>query len=83
MNTETVQATVKDIMAAIFSMDTAGIGADFSLETVQEWDSLKHVNLVMALEQEFNLRINVEDAVEMTSFPAVCETLSRYLEHAE
>ena len=70
-------------MAAIFSMDAADIGADFALETVREWDSLQHVNLVMALEQEFNLRIYVEDAVEMTSFPAVCETLFRYLEHNE
>ena len=68
---------------AIFSLDAADIGPDSSLETVGDWDSLQHVNLVMALEQEFTLRINVVDAVEMTSFPAVCEMLSRYLEHNE
>lgn len=68
-------------MAAIFSVDAVDIGPDSSLETLSEWDSLQHVNLMMALEQEFKIQIEVEVAVEMTSFPAVCETLFRYLEY--
>jgi acyl carrier protein len=38
---------------------------------------------MMALEQEFGIRIDVEDAIEMTSFPAICKTLGRYLGDVE
>lgn len=79
MNEEVIQQRVKEVMASFFSVETADIGSDFSLKTVEQWDSLKHVGLMMALEQEFDVRIDVEEAVEMTSFIAVCEALSCYL----
>lgn len=79
MNTDSIEERAKEIMAAIFSIDVAEIGADSSLDTVKQWDSLQHVNLVMALEEEFELRIKVEDALDMSTFPLVCETLTRYL----
>lgn len=79
MKEETIQQQIKEVMAAIFSIEPVDIGPDSSLETVEQWDSLQHVNLMMALEQEFDIRIDVEDAVEMTSFLAVCKTLARYL----
>jgi acyl carrier protein len=79
MKEQAIREQVKDIMAAIFSIEPGDIGPDSSLDTIERWDSLQHVNLMMALEQEFGIRIEVEDAVEMTSFPAVCETIARYI----
>jgi acyl carrier protein len=46
---------------------------------VEKWDSLQHVNLIMALEKEFGVTIDVDDAVSMISFPDVCRALARYL----
>jgi acyl carrier protein len=46
---------------------------------VERWDSLGHVNLMMALEQEFGLRINPQDAASMTSFEEVCQKLREAL----
>ena len=83
MNEEAIQQRIKEVMAGIFSMDAADIGPGSSIETIEQWDSLQHVNLMMALEQEFNVRIDVEDAVEMTSFPAVCKTLANYLGYVQ
>lgn len=79
MNKEALQQRVRDVIAAIFSIEESEIGPECSIETVDRWDSLQHVNLMMSLEQEFGIRIDVEDAVEMTSFPAVCETIARYV----
>lgn len=79
MDEETIQQRIKEVMAGLFSMDATDIELDSSIETTEQWDSLQHVNLMMAIEQEFDVRIDVEDAVEMTSFPAVCKMLARYL----
>ncbi|MHC4664345.1 MAG: acyl carrier protein [Planctomycetota bacterium] len=83
MNEETIQERVKEIMAGVFSMRLTHVGTDSSIDTVEQWDSLQHINLMMALEQEFGIRIDVEDAVEMTSLRLVCERLARYLGGAE
>ena len=35
------------------------------------WDSVNHLNLVMALESEFGIRLSPEDALAMRSVRAV------------
>ncbi len=83
MSKETIQRRVKEVMAGLFSLDTINISADSSIETIEQWDSLQHVNLMMAFEQEFGIRIDVEDAVEMTSFTAICKILVGYFGDGE
>ena len=41
------------------------------------WDSLAHVNLMMSLEQIFDLFLEVEDFPRLTSVPAILEYLRR------
>jgi acyl carrier protein len=79
VDSDALQAQVKEVMAGLFSVSPDEIGPDSSLESVEQWDSLNHVNLMMALEQAFGVRIDTEDALEMISFDGVCKTLERYL----
>ncbi len=65
-------------MSGIFAIDESDINKNSSLETVENWDSLQHVNLIMALEEDFGLQIDVDDALEMVSFPEVVATMLRY-----
>jgi acyl carrier protein len=43
-----------------------------------EWESLKQMNLVSALEDEFDLDMEPDDIVEITSFSAGIEILKKY-----
>lgn len=79
MSEKDISERVKDVMGVFFSLDPSDITADSSIETIEQWDSLQHLNLMMALEREFGIRIDVEDAVEMTSFATICKILARYL----
>ena len=36
-------------------------------DTIKSWDSLTHINLVLALEAEFDLSLSPDDASEMLS----------------
>ncbi len=65
-------------MSGIFAVDEADLDENSSLETVENWDSLQHVNLIMALEEDFGVQIDVDDALEMVSFPEVVATMLRY-----
>ena len=46
-------------------------------EDLPQWDSLAHLNLMMALEQTFGLTLEVEDFDRLTSVPAIVELLKR------
>lgn len=46
-------------------------------EDLPSWDSLGQVNLIMALEQTFDLYIEVEDFAELKSVPAILDYLAR------
>ena len=68
-----------DRVAALFEK-TFGIEAgEFSLETVPEdvlrWDSLGHMNLVMELEDAFNIHFEVDEITEMSSGGKIIEIL--------
>jgi acyl carrier protein len=59
---------IKEIMAAIFKISADEIDENTSPDTVEKWDSLQHINLVSSLEEEFNIRFNDEEIVEMMNF---------------
>jgi acyl carrier protein len=63
------------IFASVFDIDAG----DFSLETVPEdvlrWDSLGHMNLVMKLEDTFDIHFDVDEITEMSSARKIVEIL--------
>lgn len=64
-------------MANLFGIAAESIGDNASMESIENWDSLQHVTLVMALEQEFGVQLDVEDAFAMTDFRKICQSLER------
>jgi acyl carrier protein len=44
-------------------------------EDIAAWDSLGHVNLMMALEQTFDVYLDVEDFPLLNSVPAIIQYL--------
>lgn len=62
---------LKQVMATMLSVDAASIGPDASMDTIPNWDSLRHMNLVLALEEEFKVQIPDEDAGNITSYQLI------------
>ena len=42
------------VMSAVFEIPIESINQKSSPETIESWDSLKHMNLIVAIEEEFN-----------------------------
>ncbi len=58
---------VQRIVADIFSIPVEQIRPESSPETIEAWDSLQHLNLMLALEQEFGLVIAPEEIERLVS----------------
>lgn len=63
--------TLKDVMATVLEIAADSINDDTSMDTVETWDSIKHMSLVLAIEEEFGVSIPDEDAANITSYPLI------------
>lgn len=59
---------VKRVMAAVLEVDPSAIDDDASNDTIEAWDSLRQMNMVLALEEAFGISFPDEDAADATSF---------------
>ena len=62
---------MREVVAARLELDVADVDVDTSTDTVRTWDSVRHMNLVIALEQAFDITIPDDDVATMTSYPIV------------
>lgn len=67
---------LRDVVAATLKVPPAKITETTKSEELAAWDSLGHVNLMMALEQTYGVYLDVEDFPKLTSIPAILQYLS-------
>jgi acyl carrier protein len=71
-----VESRLKEVMAAVLEVDESELGDDASVDTISTWDSLHHMNLVLALEDEFGIRFPDEEVANLTSLRVLRDALS-------
>lgn len=79
MSREEIQSEVQDIMRDVFDLDDLEVSLDTTAEDVEEWDSLSHIRLIVAVERKFGFKFknseieslkNVGDLVNLISAKA-------------
>ena len=55
------------IVSDVFGVPVEELSDDSSPDTIPDWDSQAHINLVLSLEVEFGVSLSPEDAMEMLS----------------
>ncbi|MFC4313392.1 acyl carrier protein [Steroidobacter flavus] len=70
-----MEQRIKAVMARIMGVSPESIGDDASPANVARWDSLRHMKLMLALEEEFNVELSEEQIVGMTDYAQIAKTL--------
>ena len=70
---------VKEVMGAVLEVDASTIDDDASMDTIPSWDSVRHMNLVLALEDELGVSFPDEDAANATSLKLLLLVLQEQL----
>jgi acyl carrier protein len=74
-----IEDKLKKIMSKILKVDANEIHADSSPDNISTWDSLQHMNLVLGLEQSFNISFDDEEIIQMLSYEIILATLNEKL----
>jgi acyl carrier protein len=66
---------LQEIMANALEIPASAITQETTMDEIEEWDSLGHVHIMVALEQAFDLYMDVDDFAEIDSVPAILQYL--------
>ncbi len=56
---------LNEVFRDVFDDDTITVTEDTTASDVDGWDSLMHITLVSAVEDEFDIKFNMKDVVSM------------------
>lgn len=65
------EAKLKSVIAAILEIDEKSIDQNTSMDNVESWDSIKHMDLILAIEEEFGVSVPDEEAADLTSYALI------------
>lgn len=69
------------IISEVFSLPVDQITDDLAYNSFTSWDSLKHLQMVSMIEEEFDIELEMEDIIDMSTIAKVKEITGRYLEN--
>jgi acyl carrier protein len=73
---ENLDERIKDVMASVFDVEASTITENTIQSDIAEWDSLKHLNLIVSLEDEFDVTFPLEEVGNMTTYKYIKQIVS-------
>lgn len=80
MTRETVFGKLNDVFRDVFDDEDITVGEGTSSKDIEDWDSLNHINLVVAVEKEFGIKFSMGETQKMKN---VGEMVDIILERAK
>lgn len=73
--TTSLMEQVQVVVADVLGTPVDRINEDTSQETLGDWDSLAHLNIVLSLESRFGVKLSPAEIEQIRSVPAIVELL--------
>ena len=70
-----LQDEVMALVSQVIKVPVAELDADSGLGTVQNWDSMKHTSLVLALEEAFDTGFDFDELDRIVTVAAITRSL--------
>jgi len=72
---------IKEVMAQVLQVDARSIDEGTSTDSVERWDSLRHMQLILALEDEFGIQFPDEMIPDLLNYAALEAAVSTLKSH--
>lgn len=75
-----VEDKIKNIMNSIFKVNINEINDESSPQSIERWDSLRHLSLILALEEEFKIKFSQDEIGTLINYKIICSTIRAYID---
>jgi acyl carrier protein len=79
MTVDDVEGRVRSVLAEVFGLDAQAVGPNTSTDTVEGWDSLHHLTVVLSLEEEFDIQFDDQETLSLVNFPLIMAVVREHL----
>jgi acyl carrier protein len=63
---------IQTVLAATLNVDASEITAETQFGDLPQWDSMGHMEVLVALEKEFGVEVTADTITNLISVPAIC-----------
>lgn len=67
-----------DVFCEVFGVSLEQLNSDFTNESIAEWDSIGHMNLISTIEETFDIMLDGEDIMQFQSYEQGRDILKKY-----
>ncbi|MDW5267497.1 MULTISPECIES: acyl carrier protein [Acidobacteriaceae] len=67
MSSQQVPSSLRDIFADILEISPDQVTPDLGVGTVENWDSFRHLQVILALEGEYGVQFDPQRIAELTT----------------
>ena len=71
---------IRTMASDLFGVPEERITADSSPQTLEAWDSIQHLNLVLALEEKFSVQLSPEEIEQITNIGKTAKLIESKLQ---
>lgn len=68
---------LEKIVREVFDIAAETIDGDWTSDDIPDWDSVGHLNLIMEVEKEFNIKVEIEEMFEIEKLADIVKILKK------
>ena len=70
---------IRNVFASCLGVPEDVITDDLEYATIPQWDSVAHMTVIVGLEDEFDIMIETDDVIDMSTVTKAYEIVEKYL----
>ncbi len=74
------ESKLRGVFAEALGIPSEEVVPDLEYNTIPQWDSLAHMRLVAEIEDAFDIMIDSDDLIDMSSFAVAVNIVKKYVE---
>jgi acyl carrier protein len=81
MDKNQILREVNDIFINVLDEDNIVLTRDTTADDVEDWDSLSHIHIIVAIEQHFNIKFTSLEVQNFRNVGEMCDSIFKYISH--
>ncbi len=79
MSREEIREKLNQVFIDLFDDESIVLSDETTANDIEDWDSLEHINLIIAIEQEFNIKFNMNEVTTMKNVGEMIDIIASRL----
>ena len=72
-----MESELKKLLSVLLGVDEDKINDATTAETIEGWDSLKQMNIIVAVEEEFDMQFDEDESILSNSYQSLLELIRK------